>query len=83
MGPKGPLLANEIEIGFTIELHAVAPGGPPEGQCEKEKEMVNNRTSRPLPYREASRWQFYDSVTIRDKLWTVYQVITVSNQLQE
>ena len=34
MGPSGPLLA--IEISLTMKLHAVAPGGPPEGQCKKK-----------------------------------------------
>ena len=27
-----------------MELHAVAPGGPPEGQCKKEHELVCNTT---------------------------------------
>jgi hypothetical protein len=27
-----------------MKLHAVAPGGRPEGQCKKEQEMVCNRT---------------------------------------
>ena len=27
-----------------MKLHAVAPGGPPEGQCKKEHEMVCNTT---------------------------------------
>jgi hypothetical protein len=25
-----------------LKLHAVAPGGPPEGQCKKEHEMICN-----------------------------------------
>ena len=25
-----------------MKLHAVAPGGPPEGQCQRKQEMVSN-----------------------------------------
>ena len=37
MGPKGPLLA--IEFCLTMKLHAVAPGGPPEGQYKKTQQL--------------------------------------------
>ena len=43
VGPLGPLLATRI--GLTMKLHAVAPGGPPEGQCE----MTRTRLFRFLP----------------------------------
>jgi hypothetical protein len=33
----GPLLV--VETGLTMKLHAVAPGGPPEGQCKKKKRL--------------------------------------------
>ena len=29
---------------LKMKLHAVAPGGPPEGQCEKSRKMVCNTT---------------------------------------
>ena len=35
-----------------MKLHAVAPGGPPEGQCKKEQKMVCN-TAYDEPFR---RW---------------------------
>jgi hypothetical protein len=42
-GPKGP----QRVTGFThfcplstLKLHAVAPGGPPEGQCEWENRLL-------------------------------------------
>ena len=38
VGPSGPLLAIEVDIGLITKLHAVAPGGPPEGQCKKKQE---------------------------------------------
>ena len=38
MGPEGPLLA--IETDLTMKLHAVAPGGPPEGQCKREDGLL-------------------------------------------
>jgi hypothetical protein len=35
-GPSGPLLAIEVGDWSYLKLHAVAPGGPPEGQCKNE-----------------------------------------------
>jgi hypothetical protein len=37
LGPSGPMLASEI--GLTMKLHAVAPGGPPEGHVQEEAEV--------------------------------------------
>jgi hypothetical protein len=53
VGPMGPLLA--IEIGLTMKLHAVATGGPPEGQCKRSRPGLLLDISQLLPYSETER----------------------------
>jgi hypothetical protein len=53
VGPSGPLLGIEIGDWPYLKLHAVAPGGPPEGQCKKEPEkwsVTPTTTTVLLPY---------------------------------
>ena len=43
-----------------MKLHAVAPGGPPEGQCKVDQEIVSDTAlDDPLPYdvwEKTTRW---------------------------
>ena len=50
MGPSGPLLAIDIGHWPHLKLHAVAPGGPPEGQCKKEEKALLHDFRQLLPY---------------------------------